>query len=241
MPEKEARPPAQNRHGGAPRGERVPLDARRASVGADRRAWQRDNRRLAPFGAPLAPHGADGKKETSKTRAQQRAAGTKKTALFDMVNRNDAATRLVSAERAKRRAVEARCLYAASRNVTRARSALSLRRRHAGKFTQPAQAWLRCRRLEGEGGLCPSCFETPRCARLLSMRARESSCRSRSRSTRPGHDSGAVAQPTTLAAAALLAVFAPASWVGESSASSARLIVAWRVAEVIFAPNRSVM
>src|SRR5215475_7467407 len=92
------------------------------------------------------------KKETSKTRAQQRAAGTKKTALFDMVNRNDAATRLVSAERAKRRAVEARCLYAASRNVTRARSALSLRRRHAGKFTQPAQAWLRCRRLEGEGG-----------------------------------------------------------------------------------------
>src|SRR5262245_66484779 len=56
-------------------------------------------------------------------------------------------------------------------------SALTLRRRHAGKFTQPAQAWLRCRRLEGEGdhrswltervvqtaGLwCPSCFETPR-------------------------------------------------------------------------------
>src|SRR5262245_15838787 len=31
MPEKEARPPAQNRHGGAPRGERVPPDARRAS------------------------------------------------------------------------------------------------------------------------------------------------------------------------------------------------------------------
>jgi hypothetical protein len=48
---------------------------------------ERDNRKLAPFGAPLAPHGVDGK-ETSKTRAQQRAAGTKKTALFDMVNRN---------------------------------------------------------------------------------------------------------------------------------------------------------
>src|SRR5262245_37981561 len=48
-------------------------------------------------------------------------------------------------------------------------------------------------------------------------------------------------QPVTLAAAALLAGFAPDSWVGESSASSARLIVAWRVAEVIFAPNRSVM
>src|SRR5262245_24852428 len=36
--------------------------------------------------------GADGK-EKSKTRAQQRAAGTKKTALFDIVNRNSAATR----------------------------------------------------------------------------------------------------------------------------------------------------
>jgi hypothetical protein len=37
---------------------------------------------LRLFGAPLAPHRADGK-EKSKTRAQQRAAGTKKTALFD--------------------------------------------------------------------------------------------------------------------------------------------------------------
>src|SRR5262245_45024373 len=98
MPEKEARPPAQNRHGGAPRGERVPLDARRASGSADCRASAtRDNRRLAPFGAPLAPHGG-GWKEKSKTRAQQRAAGTKKTALFDIVNRNDAATRSVPAE-----------------------------------------------------------------------------------------------------------------------------------------------
>src|SRR5262245_32772661 len=104
MPEKEARPPAQNRHGGAPRGERVPLDARRASGSAARRASAtRDNRNSAPFGAPLAPHGADGKEE-SKTRAQQRAAGTKKTALFDIVNRNIAATRSVSAERAKEHA-----------------------------------------------------------------------------------------------------------------------------------------
>src|SRR5215510_2683934 len=62
MPEKEARPPAQNRHGGAPRGERVPLDARRASLGVDRRAPKRATTGLAPFGAPLAPHGADGKK-----------------------------------------------------------------------------------------------------------------------------------------------------------------------------------
>jgi hypothetical protein len=48
--------------------------------------------------------GADGK-EKSKTRAQQRAAGTKKTALFDMVNRNCAATHSVPAERAPRRAI----------------------------------------------------------------------------------------------------------------------------------------
>jgi hypothetical protein len=89
----EARPPAENRHGGAPRGERVPPDARRASVSADRRAPKRATTEdLRLFGAPLAPHGADGK-ETSKTRAQQRAAGTKKTALFDIVNRNYAATR----------------------------------------------------------------------------------------------------------------------------------------------------
>src|SRR5262245_64802829 len=46
--------------------------------------------RLSALRSPLM--GADGK-EKSKTRAQQRAAGTKKTALFDIVNRNYAATR----------------------------------------------------------------------------------------------------------------------------------------------------
>src|SRR5262245_14845261 len=105
MPEKEARPPAQNRHGGAPRGERVPLDARRASLGVDRRAPKRattDIPRLSALRSP--PHGVDGK-ETSKTRAQQRAAGTKKTALFDIVNRTIAATHSVLTERTKERAV----------------------------------------------------------------------------------------------------------------------------------------
>src|SRR5262245_24268900 len=83
MPEMEARPPAQNRHGGAPRGERVPPDARRASGSADRRAPKRattEDSRLSALRSPLM--GLDGK-EKSKTRAQQRAAGTKKTALFD--------------------------------------------------------------------------------------------------------------------------------------------------------------
>src|SRR5262245_26366231 len=93
MPEKEARPPAQNRHGGAPRGERVPLDARRASQSADRRAPKRATTEILRLSALRSPlMGVDGT-ETSKTWAQQRAAGTKKTALFDIVNRNDAATR----------------------------------------------------------------------------------------------------------------------------------------------------
>src|SRR5262245_15671168 len=44
-----------------------------------------DNLRLSALRSPLM--GADGT-ERSKTRAQQRVAGTKKTALFDIVNRN---------------------------------------------------------------------------------------------------------------------------------------------------------
>src|SRR5262245_51539432 len=94
MPEKEARPPAQNRRGGAARGERVPLDARHAS-----QAWTvalrqaRQQKTCAFRRSPRPSFGVDGK-EDSKTRAQQCAAGTKKTALFDMVNRNIAATRL---------------------------------------------------------------------------------------------------------------------------------------------------
>src|SRR5215510_4086210 len=123
MPEKEARPPAQNRHGGAPRGERVPLDARRASPGTARRAPKRattEDLRLSALRSPLV--GVDGT-ETSKTRAQQRAAGTKKTALFDMVNRNNAATRSVPAERA------ARCAFNPRQAAARASRRRSCRRR----------------------------------------------------------------------------------------------------------------
>src|SRR5262245_50836944 len=56
MPEKEARPPAQNRHGGAPNRRARP--AGRAPR-LDRHGPSRetcDNRNTAPFGAPLAPH-----------------------------------------------------------------------------------------------------------------------------------------------------------------------------------------
>src|SRR5262245_45970282 len=94
MPEKEARPPTQNRHGGAPRGERVPLDARRASLGADRRAPKRATTGIPRLSALRSPLMGWMEQRKSKTRAQQRAAGTKKTALFDIVNRNIAATRL---------------------------------------------------------------------------------------------------------------------------------------------------
>src|SRR5262249_838437 len=65
----------------SPRWSAERASASRWTRAAPRQAWtvarhERDNR-LAPFGAPLA----------NKTRAQQRAAGTKKTALFDIVNR----------------------------------------------------------------------------------------------------------------------------------------------------------
>src|SRR5262245_60096768 len=95
MPEKEARPPAQNRHGGAPRGERVPLDARRASISADRRASRARQQKTCAFRRSARPSWGRMEKRKAKTRAQQRAAGTKKTALFDIVNRNIAATRSV--------------------------------------------------------------------------------------------------------------------------------------------------
>src|SRR5262245_1272625 len=94
MPEKEARPLAQNRHGGAPRGERVPLDARRASPGTARRAPKRATTGIPRLSALRSPLMGWMEQRKSKTRAQQRAAGTKKTALFDIVNRNIAATRL---------------------------------------------------------------------------------------------------------------------------------------------------
>src|SRR5262245_17783963 len=117
--------------------ERREASASRWTRAAPRQAWtvarhERDNRRLAPFGAPLAPHGADGKEE-SKTRTQKRAAGTKKTALFDMLNRNTAATRLVPAERAKRRA-ESSTPSIASVLPTR-------RHRIAMERAAPAGAW----------------------------------------------------------------------------------------------------
>src|SRR5258707_15654576 len=81
-PVREARRPAQNRHGGAPRGERPALwDARRLTS-----AWRAASRHAprvlststrTSLGAPPTPH-PGARSEKSKTRAQKRAAGTKK-------------------------------------------------------------------------------------------------------------------------------------------------------------------
>ena len=46
---------------------------------------KRDNRDSAPVGAPPTPPFGDGRDHKDTTRAQQRAPGTKKTALFDIV------------------------------------------------------------------------------------------------------------------------------------------------------------
>jgi hypothetical protein len=80
-------------------GERVPLDARRVSVA-------RPNENVRLFGAPPAPHGADAN-EDSTTRAQKRAAGTKKTALLDMWRRGD--VEMTMRQQVRRRAASAAC------------------------------------------------------------------------------------------------------------------------------------
>ena len=89
MPEMEARPPAENRHGGAPRGERpASWDAPRLTRADQSRLANAttDIVRLSALRPPLVRGGRERKRET---RAQQRAAGTKNTALFDIVNDDD--------------------------------------------------------------------------------------------------------------------------------------------------------
>src|SRR3954463_13867828 len=54
---------------------------------------KRDNRTSAPVGAPPTPHSGDGRERKATTRAQQRAAGTNNTALFDIVRWEDAQSR----------------------------------------------------------------------------------------------------------------------------------------------------
>jgi len=90
MPEMEARPPAENRHGGAPRGERpASWDAPRLTSADPSRLANATNEivRLSALRPPLSlGFLGDGRDHEDKTRAHQRAAGTKNTALFDIVN-----------------------------------------------------------------------------------------------------------------------------------------------------------
>src|SRR3954451_24659853 len=89
MPEMEARPPAENRHGGAPRGERpASRDAPRLTR-ADQSRLANATTEIVRLSALRPPLQGDGRDHTDTTRAQQRAAGTNNTALFDIVNRDD--------------------------------------------------------------------------------------------------------------------------------------------------------
>src|SRR6476646_7209142 len=86
MPEMEARPPAEDRHGGAPRGERpASWDAPRLTR-ADPSRLANATTEIVRLSALRPPLLRDGRDHKDKTRAQQRAAGTNNTALFDIVN-----------------------------------------------------------------------------------------------------------------------------------------------------------
>ena len=75
----EARPPAENRHGGAPRGERpASWDAPRLTS-ADGRASQARQQYKCACRRSARPSIGDGRKYKGPTRAQERAAGMKKT------------------------------------------------------------------------------------------------------------------------------------------------------------------
>ena len=80
----EARPPAQNRHGGAPRGERpASWDAPHPAGCGSVAPHQRDNRTSAPVGAPPAPRSGTDAITRTPTRAQKRAAGTRRAVQMD--------------------------------------------------------------------------------------------------------------------------------------------------------------
>ena len=90
MPEMEARPPAENRHGGAPRGERpASWDAPRLTRADHVASRKRDNRDSAPVGAPPTPLlGLLG--GWTRSRGQNPGAAyasrERRSTLFDIVN-----------------------------------------------------------------------------------------------------------------------------------------------------------
>jgi hypothetical protein len=81
----EARPPAENRHGGAPRGERpASWDAPRLTS-ADVAPRTRDNRTSAPVGAPPAPLQGWTRTQGHHPGADTRR-GNEEATLFDIVS-----------------------------------------------------------------------------------------------------------------------------------------------------------
>src|SRR6478736_9124613 len=76
-------------YGGAPRGEGpASWDAPRL-IRADQSRLANATTEIVRLSALRPPLQGDGRDHKDKTRAQQRAAGTKNTALFDIVNRDD--------------------------------------------------------------------------------------------------------------------------------------------------------
>ena len=155
MPEMEARPPAENRHGGAPRGERpASWDAPRLTRADPSRLANAttDIVRLSALRPPLLRGRA--RMDKGPTRAQQRAAGTNNTALFDIVRlgrrngslaRRDRVTRLILRRReapSRRMGGPARLAWPhASRRSLR--SLLSMRTPAIATQDQPASRFAR--------------------------------------------------------------------------------------------------
>jgi hypothetical protein len=102
----EARPPAENRHGGAPGRRARPAGRAPRLTSAAVAPDSATNEILRRLGAPPAPHGADATEE-ARTRTQERVAGTKKTGLCDMWRRGD--VEMTMRQQARRRAASAAC------------------------------------------------------------------------------------------------------------------------------------
>src|SRR3954453_20989505 len=183
MPEMEARPPAENRHGGAPRGERpASWDAPRLTR-ADPSRLANATTEIVRLSALRPPLQGDGRDHTDTTRAQQHAAGTNNTALFDIVNRDDG-------QRIALRAATSRARVPGERSETRdpggftAKSMdietsvvsplgprVSFRSRKVARYTRPGHETDVCGQLD----CVPSWFET-RLAALLTMKRKRAPC-----------------------------------------------------------------
>ena len=134
----EARPPAENRHGGAPRGERpASWDAPRLTRADQSRLARATTTqvRLSALRPPLVGVDAKGKQ---RTRAQQRAAGTKNTALFDIVRFERCAPRgrPVRIARARARVPAERTRSAPDSRGAHLQAAILAKRSHVAKAQQ---------------------------------------------------------------------------------------------------------